>query len=60
MNKHIDHLLATATALIAEAQRLSKPKPKAPASAPVNAPERATDEEIERGLAELRALRTTL
>lgn len=58
MNKRIDQLLATATELLEEARRLSKPKPKAPAPAPVNPPqwERATDEEVAKCFADIRAM----
>lgn len=54
----IDQLLATATALISEAQRLSKPTPK-PRPQPAPKPpqgERVTDEEVAKCFAELRAM----
>jgi hypothetical protein len=58
-NDTIQQLLATATALLEEARRLSThtPKPRQPRRrrpAPLPNP-RATDQEIERGFAELRA-----
>ena len=59
-NATIQQLLATATALLEEARRLSTPTPK-PRPQPAPKPpqgERVTDEEVAKCFAELRAMLT--